>query len=204
MISHSPEIDKIAVAMVAMQHTPIIIGKDTAAYKYKYATLDKCVERIFPVLATKGLSILQPLSDINGEPAIATIIMHISGQFISTLFPLSKAGMAGVNAAQDFGAAIQYARRYGLLAAFAIPTGEDDDAQSLNKPKPAKKPAGKKYKKDDPTPADSIINGLGNLVNEVELNEYYEEHKQTIMASPKKDQILSEFSIRKGEMGLKG
>ena len=208
MIMHSEQIDEIAKAMAKFQAEPMVIGKDTAAYKYKYATLDKCVMRIMPRLSALGLSVLQPLSDINGEPAIATIIMHTSGQFYTTLFPLSKAGMSGVNAAQDWGAAIQYFRRYALVSAVCVPTGEDDDAQSIGKPAKlaakAKKPAGKKYKKEDPTPADDIINGLGNLVNELELNEYYEEHKQTILGSPKKEQILSEFSIRKGEMGLKG
>ena len=206
MIMQSEQIDQIAGAIVQVQLKPIIIGKDTAAYKYKYATLDKCVERIFPRLSSNGLSILQPLSDINGEPAIATIIMHTSGQFITTLFPIGKAGMAGVNAAQDFGASISYARRYGLLSAFGIPTGEDDDAQSLNKPAPKakKKPAGKKYESKDPTPAESIITDINNCTDIEELTKLYKAHEQTIMDSPKKDEIVSNFSIQKGFLEERG
>ena len=208
MISHSEKIDEIAKAMAEFQKTPIVIGKDTAAYKYKYATLDKCVERIFPLMASHGLSVLQPLSDVAGEPAIATIIMHTSGQFITSLFPMSKAGMSGVNAAQDWGAAIQYFRRYGLLAALCIPTGEDDDAQSLSKPtpKPAakKKPAGKKYKPEDKTPAEQIIAEIGDCLDLEDLTKCWAKNEQTINESPKKDQIISEFSIQKGMLSERG
>lgn len=143
---------ELAKSMLAVQKHILVVGKDTDGYGYKYATLTKLVRKLYPILSEYGLTVMQPLDNIAGEPAIRTIIVHAeSGEKIDTAYPLSKVGMAKVNDAQQFGAAISYARRYGLASAFGVVfDDEDDDAASLSEPepqrnvtpaKPAKKPA---------------------------------------------------------------
>jgi len=83
------------------------------------------------------------------------------------------------------------------LPAWALPSGE--------KPAPkAKKPAGKKYEPKDPTPAESIITDINNCTDIEELTKLYKAHEQTIMDSPKKDEIVSNFSIQKGFLEERG
>lgn len=126
---------ELAKALVAVQSRVLSVNKDGKGYGYNYATLGNVIESIAPLLADNGLAIMQPLDNINGEPALRTIIMHTSGERVESVFPLEKAGMKGVNDAQQIGAAITYMRRYGICAAFNLIT-EDDDAACLSK-KPA-------------------------------------------------------------------
>ena len=128
---------ELAKAMSVVQSKVLSVGKDKTAGggggpRYTYATLGNVIEHLFPILAENGLCVMQPLDNINGEPALRTIIMHSGGESIDALFPLEKAGMKGVNDAQQIGAAITYMRRYGLCAAFGLIT-EDDDAACLSK-----------------------------------------------------------------------
>ena len=128
---------ELAKAMSVVQSKVLSVGKDKTAGggggpRYTYATLGNVIEHLFPILAENGLCVMQPLDNINGEPALRTIIMHSGGESVDALFPLEKAGMKGVNDAQQIGAAITYMRRYGLCAAFGLIT-EDDDAACLSK-----------------------------------------------------------------------
>lgn len=205
MIMHSEKIDEIAKAMSAFQALPMVIGVNATGYGYDYATLDKCVNRIYPKATALGLSIIQPLGESSdGSPAIITILMHTSGQWLQTAYPISGAGIKKANDAQQFGAAVTYARRYGLLAAFGVPAGKDDDAASLTEKPAAKKPAGKKYKASDPTPAESIIAEIGDCLDLEDLTKCWEKNKVAINDSPKKDQIVAEFSIQKGVLSERG
>lgn len=139
---------ELAKAMAKVQSRVLSVGKDKTAGggggpRYTYATLGNVIEHLFPIMAESGLCVMQPLDNINGEPALRTIIMHEGGERIDALFPLEKAGMKGVNDAQQIGAAITYMRRYGLCAAFGLIT-EDDDAACLSKrPAPTTAPPAK-------------------------------------------------------------
>jgi hypothetical protein len=64
--------------------------------------------------------------------------------------------MAKVNDAQQFGAAVTYARRYGLVGALNVPVDdEDDDAACLteNTAEPAEQPVRANAKPKKPAPA---------------------------------------------------
>ena len=199
-MKHSESIAAIAKAMAKFQKSPMILGKNAEGYGYHYVSLDKVVDRLLPELSSHGLSVMQPLDEVNGEPAIITLVMHTSGEWISTSYPLAKAGMKQVNDAQQMGAAIKYACRYGLKAAFCVPDSDDDDAACLTERLPAPRPKGKKYKASDPTPAEQIINGLRSCADADSLKAFWITNKKEIEASPKKDAIVSEFSVQKGEL----
>jgi len=108
----------------------------------KYATLSECLSKAKGTLGKHHLAISQA---VHSDPdRVVTSIKHISGDCISDggvpLHCVDK------NNPQKMGAAITYARRYGLCAILGVVGDEDDDAQSatapeaLPKPKPTKKP----------------------------------------------------------------
>jgi hypothetical protein len=107
--------------------------------KSKYANLESVMDCIKPALEANGLGFVQKFHDCDGGIKIETVIVHSSGEELSCgilSIPASKQD------AQGYGSAITYAKRYGILAAFGVSTGEpDDDGHAAAKSAPAKKAA---------------------------------------------------------------
>ena len=99
--------------------------KDTEGWGYKYATLEQVLAIIKPELSKRSLTLIQsPVGQITeGCLTMKTMIGDKKGQFLEFEFqiPIPQ----GKNVTQDFGSACTYARRYALLALFAL--GADDD-----------------------------------------------------------------------------
>ena len=133
--------NELATALCEFQKKIHAVGKNKSGYKndYTYADLGKVIEFVYPTMTELGLSICQVPDRVNEVPALTTILFHTSGQFISGTYPIGNAGMkTAVNTAQQFGAALSFARRYGVLAILGIATA-DDDAHCLgDKPNKAK------------------------------------------------------------------
>lgn len=122
----------IYTKLLAVQKALPVIEKDAPNpfYKSKYATLDGILEVLKPILNENGLVLIQPLTNINGLPAIATILVEVeSGDIIKEVFPLLNSADA-----QKQGGTITYTKRQALTAFFAIQTDDDDDGNSLVKP----------------------------------------------------------------------
>lgn len=102
-------------------------------FRSSYADLAEVINTVRPVLAKHGLSFLQAPRYENGIVTVETMILHSSGEFISSEVsaPVSK------NDAQGVGSAITYCRRYGLSAMCGI-AQEDDDGNAASQP-PARK-----------------------------------------------------------------
>lgn len=106
--------------------------KQNPHFKSWYADLASVVEAIKPALKTNGLWFSQISHNIADHAAIETIIIHESGETMSTgivAVPVAKRD------AQGFGSALTYARRYSLSAAFGV-CGEDDDGNAATKAAP--------------------------------------------------------------------
>lgn len=111
------------------------LTKNRDGYGYKYTDL----AQIHEYLEQNGMKYYQEIETnvCNGEDYIMTY-RFIDGKWEDK----PKKGCRVVNAtlngksnpAQEQGSALTYARRYSLLMAFGLAT-EDDDAQSLTKPK---------------------------------------------------------------------
>lgn len=105
------------------------------AFKSRYADLASVISAIKPALVENDLFFLQ-VSHPNAEGVeIETILGHASGEQMSlgTFFvPASKRD------AQGFGSATTYAKRYGLQAAFGVPSEDDDGNAATASPPPAK------------------------------------------------------------------
>ena len=70
---------------------------------------------------------LQLPEQINGTPCLRTTLMHVSGQQVSSVTPLTI--NAGKNGTQEWGKAMTYTWRYALQAVLSVFAGiEDNDA----------------------------------------------------------------------------
>lgn len=95
---------------------------DAGSYKYKYADLGDIVKDTRPVLAQHGVVALTPLGAHGNELAVTVILLHSSGEsmeFGPFPFPHGRD-------AQATGSMVTYHRRYALLAALGMATGDDD------------------------------------------------------------------------------
>ena len=124
------EINELAKALNEFQAELVSVGKtaDNPFFKSKYADLGSIMKEAQPVLTKHGLSIMQLPDNIDGQPALTTIVMHTSGQSQSATVPL----VLSKQDPQGFGSAMTYFRRYGYAAALQIVIDEDDDGNKAS------------------------------------------------------------------------
>lgn len=130
----SNEIGKLACALAKAQaemanpkksHTAHIASKGGARYEYHYADLAEIIDAVRPALSKHEIAFVQVLRT-NGKNVLSTRLIHASGQYIESLYPLADVLLD----AQAMGSAITYARRYSLCAILGIAAEDDDDANA--------------------------------------------------------------------------
>ena len=129
MEEKSPTISELAKALVRFQGDMKTIGFDASNpfFKSKYATLANLVEMSRGLLSKNGLAISQLCGD---EGSVTTILMHISGEYISgklTLKPVK-------DDPQGRGSCLTYARRYSLASILNLVSDDDDDGNHASMP----------------------------------------------------------------------
>lgn len=130
----SEHINEIATALCKMQGELQDTCKSTQAYSYKYSDLSSILTYIRPIMADNGLSVSQLVNgEGSGQIGVETILMHSSGQWLSSN---SFMHVQGQNLAQEAGKVITYLRRYSLAAIIGL-TQKDEDAVIKE---PVKKP----------------------------------------------------------------
>ena len=115
-------------------------GAENPYYKSKYADLAAVRSVIREPLAKNGLSIVQLPKTMDGGVEVQTMLLHSSGQYISSnlFMPAAKSDAHGV------GSAITYARRYSLMSILSLATEDDDGnaaVESVKRQPPAPKAA---------------------------------------------------------------
>jgi len=126
----SETIKNIAVAMAKVTAEIQNPLKNQNGYGYKYATLDSILEKVRPILAKNGLSILQSQEINESSVVVTTLLMHISGEYIETRAEAPFTTLKGMNDYQSLGAGITYLRRYAISSLLNIASEEDTDATS--------------------------------------------------------------------------
>lgn len=120
-----------AAAMADLQAESPTISKNrtvaTGKFSYRYAELDHIADTMRPLLHKHGLSYRFDSQVGDGQVAVKCIVTHRDGHTESTRFTCPAGGMAGQNDAQQTASALSYARRYALLMAFGLSTGDPDD-----------------------------------------------------------------------------
>lgn len=132
----SENITEIAKALLKSQSEMgnAVKGTSNPFFKSRFADLNAVREASLPVLNSNGITVLQPTIELNGEAYVETVLLHSSGQWLSSQ---TKVLYAKVGDAQGQGSGISYARRYGLQSFLNI-GAEDDDGEGAmgrqNKP----------------------------------------------------------------------
>lgn len=124
----SENINELAQALAKAQGEFPVLEKKSKAYNYMYADLAETIQAVQDPLNKYNLSISHEV--VQGEVyKITTVLMHSSGQWISTEMPLLFREDGKVNAMQALGSAITYAKRYsiGCLLNLAADKEIDDD-----------------------------------------------------------------------------
>jgi hypothetical protein len=103
------------------------------------------IESIREPLAACGLCYMQVLDEVDGKPALHTILAHEAGGHVSGKLPFS----GDLSDPQKFGGITTYYRRYALLGILGLAT-DDDDAQSISHSPASARPA-----VQNPTPRQS-------------------------------------------------
>lgn len=133
---YSPTLGKLASALVKAQGEmpPAKFNATNPFLKNKYADLGSVIETAKPILAKNGLAILQPIINKgNGTIGIRTILMHESGEYMSSEVMLPFAEQKGQTIAQAAGSMISYLRRYSFSSILGMYADEDTDASEDSK-----------------------------------------------------------------------
>ena len=109
--------------------------------KNHYADLGSIIEAAKLSLAKNGLAVSQPASTDGSSVTVTTILMHCSGQWISSDMTLPLGDEKGRNLAQAAGSIITYLRRYSLSAMVGIYADEDTDGEKPKGEQPKNTPA---------------------------------------------------------------
>lgn len=159
----SDPINELAAALVKAQAAiqPALKDKTNPAFRSRYADLTAIWDACREALTSNGLCVIQMPHDSaeSGRVALTTILLHTSGQQISTTVsaPLVKQDAQGV------GSALTYLRRYSLAAMVGVVTDDDDDGNAASKaPKQAQSQAPASYER--PAPAARIPSGQAEIV----------------------------------------
>lgn len=149
-VTKSDSIANLAAALVAAQAELRNPPKEqnNPFFKSKYADLATVREHVVPVFQRHGLAVTQLPTTEEGEPCLCSMLVHKSGEYISTTIQLHavkkpvKAERPGPQEQakpaepqhdpQGVGAAITYARRYALQSIAGITADEDDDGNEAS------------------------------------------------------------------------
>lgn len=120
-------INELATALAKAQGAMEGASKSSSNlhFRSKYASLEHVVDAYREEFAKNGLSLTQHPSAVGADVTVTTVIMHVSGQWISSSLTMT-AKDAGP---QAIGSCITYARRYAALAAAGL-APEDDDGEA--------------------------------------------------------------------------
>lgn len=161
--------------------------KNRQGHGYRYADLSSILRKVRPILAREGLAMIQT---IDGE-SCTTTLAHESGAELAARYPLVIDGTGRMNSIQRTGAAVTYARRYGLSALLGI--AADDDTDAHDKGGVDETPVGEEERGRTPDPW--MANVLDALPSDASARD------KAVAVS---EQIMKDFKAYKSSKGLIG
>jgi hypothetical protein len=126
----SDQINEIAAAMAKAQANIQNPAKDKVNphFKSKYADLAAGLDCIRPALSGNGIAIFQATEVVDDGVILKTRLVHTSGQWVESAYPVSKFAKH-----QEMGAALTYAKRQALFSLVGVCGDEDDDGNIAQK-----------------------------------------------------------------------
>lgn len=126
----SEQIDQLSTSLSKAQASmkAAIFNKINPHFKNRYADLSAVIDAVRKPLADNGLSVSQVMNMTPDRLTLVTTLMHNSGQWIKSEYPLPLDATP-----QQLGSALTYARRYSLSCIACIAADDDDDAEEATK-----------------------------------------------------------------------
>lgn len=123
--------------------------KTGGSYEFEYADFAAIVDAVREPLAKNGLSFVQ-IGDIeDGHSILITILLHSSGQWLSSKDALLVSPEGGN---QNFGSAKTFMKRYALTGILGISADSDDDANAADGNEATVRDRQRKPKEPAPSP----------------------------------------------------
>lgn len=140
-MNKSDSIKNITQALLKVQAEmpPVTFDSTNKFLGNRYVSFGKVIETAKPVLAKHEIMLSQPVVGGEGQIGVETILLHSSGEWISSIAMIPIDSEKGKSAAQVAGSNISYLRRYSLSAMLGIYSEEDTDGNS-GSPIPAQRP----------------------------------------------------------------
>jgi len=112
------------------------ISKDSTNpyFKSKYFDINKLIEEVKPILNELELVLLQPLENINGKPALRTIIYDVNEGGCTTIIDFTTPLPENPDP-QKMGSVITYYRRYAIQSLLFLQAEDDDGNSAAQAPK---------------------------------------------------------------------
>lgn len=95
-------------------------------YDFHYATLDRILEQVRPILSENRLALIQSAEMRDGRIVVTSRLAHASGEWIESDLSL----LPETDDPQKCGSVITYGKRYLLTSMLAISADEDDDGNT--------------------------------------------------------------------------
>lgn len=127
----SEQIGEIAKALASAQGEiqPAVKDTDNPFYKSSYADFNSIREACRAPLSKYGIALVQGLSCHDGAVHVTTRLIHVSGQWISSV----ASSVPKDFSPQGIGSASTYLRRYSLSAMVGISQYDDDGNEASGK-----------------------------------------------------------------------
>lgn len=124
-MNSSAETKEIDTALAKAQGQFNLASKDSLNphWRQNYADLASIVQATRPMLSQNGLAIIQGLRRCETSWVLVTKMVHCSGQWYETEFPITPKDMSP----QSLGSAMTYAKRYAYAAITGAIAGDEDD-----------------------------------------------------------------------------
>ncbi len=104
--------------------------KKNPFFKSSYFDVNQIIEQLLPLLEEHELTVIQPLSNIDGKLAIRTVVSDGDKIIIDEKVPLPE-----TTDSQKNGSAITYYRRYFLQSLFLLQAEDDDGNKAVERVK---------------------------------------------------------------------
>jgi hypothetical protein len=139
----SQEINELAAALAKAQGEMgnAVMNRVNPHFRSRYADMGAVLDAIRPALSANSLALVGQILPSGEAMLLRTVLMHGSGQFIATEYPLPP-----TQNPQGMGSALTYARRYSISTLVCNASDEDDDANEAKEDvKQLTKPEVKQY-----------------------------------------------------------
>jgi hypothetical protein len=120
----------------------IVKAQSNPFFKSHYFDINQLLEQLMPLILEQGMTLIQPLTHVDGKPALKTIIADDEGG-IEFVCPLPE----NIDP-QKMGSTITYFRRYSLQSLFCL-QAEDDDGNAASTPAITQKASSKPRTKEE-------------------------------------------------------